>query len=99
HTLDLLYFPTRRSSDLGVVSTMERFVAYLIEEYKGAFPTWLAPVQAKLIPVNDEAHGDHVEEIRRRMKAAGMRVEVDNRNEKMGDRKSTRLNSSHVSIS
>ncbi|MFE0441938.1 threonine--tRNA ligase [Aerococcus sp. NPDC058936] len=68
----------------GVVSTMERFVAYLIEEYKGAFPTWLAPVQAKLIPVNDEAHGDHVEEIRRRMKAAGMRVEVDNRNEKMG---------------
>ncbi|MDT2761268.1 threonine--tRNA ligase [Aerococcus urinaeequi] len=68
----------------GVVSTMERFVAYLIEEYKGAFPTWLAPVQAKLIPVNDEAHGDHVEEIRRRMKAVGMRVEVDNRNEKMG---------------
>ncbi|MFJ8451384.1 threonine--tRNA ligase [Aerococcus viridans] len=68
----------------GVVSTMERFVAYLIEEYKGAFPTWLAPVQAKLIPVNDNAHGDHVEEIRRRMKAAGMRVEVDNRNEKMG---------------
>ncbi|MFV8260640.1 threonine--tRNA ligase [Aerococcus viridans] len=68
----------------GVVSTMERFVAYLIEEYKGAFPTWLAPVQAKLIPVNDDAHGDHVEEIRRRMKATGMRVEVDNRNEKMG---------------
>lgn len=68
----------------GVVSTMERFVAYLIEEYKGAFPTWLAPVQAKLIPVNDDAHGDHVEEIRRRMKAAGMRVEVDSRNEKMG---------------
>lgn len=68
----------------GVVSTMERFVAYLIEEYKGAFPTWLAPVQAKLIPVNDDAHGDHVEDIRRRMKAAGMRVEVDNRNEKMG---------------
>lgn len=68
----------------GVVSTMERFVAYLIEEYKGAFPTWLAPVQAKLIPVNDDAHGEHVEEIRRRMKAAGMRVEVDNRNEKMG---------------
>ena len=68
----------------GVVSTMERFVAYLIEEYKGAFPTWLAPVQAKLIPVNDESHGDHVEAIRRRMQAAGMRVEVDNRNEKMG---------------
>lgn len=68
----------------GVVSTMERFVAYLIEEYKGAFPTWLAPVQAKLIPVNDDAHGDYVEEIRLRMKAAGMRVEVDNRNEKMG---------------
>src|SRR5699024_10670004 len=36
----------------GIVSTMERFVAYLLERYKGAFPTWLAPVQAVVIPVN-----------------------------------------------
>ena len=40
----------------GVVSTMERFVAFLIEEYKGAFPTWLAPVQVEVIPVSNEVH-------------------------------------------
>src|SRR5699024_7846593 len=43
----------------GVVSTMERFVAFLIEEYKGAFPTWLAPVQVKVIPVTPDAHLDY----------------------------------------
>lgn len=68
----------------GVVSTMERFVAYLIERYKGAFPTWLAPVQAVMIPVNDEAHADYVYKLADEMKRQGLRVEVDNRNEKMG---------------
>ncbi|AMB99617.1 threonine--tRNA ligase [Aerococcus urinaehominis] len=68
----------------GVVSTMERFVAYLLEEYKGAFPLWLAPEQAVLIPVNEDAHGDHVYKIADQMKAAGFRVKVDDRNEKMG---------------
>ena len=68
----------------GVVSTMERFVAYLIEEYKGAFPTWLAPVQAVLLPVNLDAHGDKVEEIYHDLKAKGYRVEMDLRNEKLG---------------
>lgn len=68
----------------GVVSTMERFVAYLIEEYKGAFPTWLAPVQAVLLPVNLDAHGDKVEEIYHDLKSKGYRVEMDLRNEKLG---------------
>ena len=68
----------------GVVSTMERFVAYLIEEYKGAFPTWLAPVQAVLIPVNEEAHGDYVQKLYEELKAKGFRVEMDLRNEKLG---------------
>lgn len=68
----------------GVVSTMERFVAYLIEEYKGAFPTWLAPVQAVLLPVNLDAHGDRVEEIYTTLKSKGFRVEMDLRNEKLG---------------
>ena len=68
----------------GIVSTMERFVAYLLEEYKGAFPTWLAPVQAVVIPVNEEAHGDEVVKLVREMKAKGLRVEADLRNEKMG---------------
>lgn len=68
----------------GIVSTMERFMAYLIEEYKGAFPTWLAPVQAVLIPVSEEKHADYVYQIANIMKAKGFRVEVDDRNEKMG---------------
>lgn len=68
----------------GIVSTMERFMAYLIEEYKGAFPTWLAPVQAVLIPVSEEKHADYVYQIANTMKAKGFRVEVDDRNEKMG---------------
>ncbi|MEG0497842.1 MAG: threonine--tRNA ligase [Carnobacterium sp.] len=68
----------------GIVSTMERFVAYLIEEYKGAFPTWLAPVQATIIPVNLELHTDYAYDIKNKMELMGMRVEVDERNEKMG---------------
>lgn len=68
----------------GVVSTMERFVAYLIERYKGAFPTWLAPVQAKVIPVNLDIHGEHAKKLQESMAAKGLRVEVDMRNEKMG---------------
>lgn len=68
----------------GVVSTMERFVAYLIEEYKGAFPTWLAPVQAVLIPVSLEAHLDFVNQLAERLRTNGIRVEVDDRNEKLG---------------
>lgn len=68
----------------GVVSTMERFVAYLIEEYKGAFPTWLAPVQAVLLPVNLDAHGDRVQEIYEVLRHHGFRVEMDLRNEKLG---------------
>ncbi|MFS7492049.1 threonine--tRNA ligase [Carnobacterium maltaromaticum] len=68
----------------GIVSTMERFVAYLTEEYKGAFPTWLAPMQATIIPVNMDLHADYAYQLKERMTAMGMRVEVDDRNEKMG---------------
>ena len=68
----------------GIVSTMERFVAYLTEVYKGAFPTWLAPIQATIIPVSVDAHGDYAYEIKERLQMKGLRVEVDDRNEKMG---------------
>lgn len=68
----------------GVVSTMERFVAYLIEEYKGAFPTWLAPIQVQVIPVSLSAHLDYSNEIADQLKRAGIRVEVDVRDEKIG---------------
>ncbi|MER2122947.1 MAG: threonine--tRNA ligase [Exiguobacterium indicum] len=69
----------------GVVSTMERFVAYLIEEYKGAFPTWLAPVQVKLIPVS-KVHEDYAREIKAILLKKGIRVETDFRDEKLGYR-------------
>lgn len=68
----------------GVISTMERFTAYLIEEYKGAFPTWLSPVQVEILPVSNEAHGDYAYEVREQLMQAGFRVEVDDRNEKLG---------------
>ncbi|XXM71001.1 threonine--tRNA ligase [Lysinibacillus sphaericus] len=68
----------------GVVSTMERFVAFLIEEYKGAFPTWLAPVQVQLIPVSPDVHFDYAKEVKEKLQAEGLRVEIDDRNEKMG---------------
>jgi threonyl-tRNA synthetase len=68
----------------GVVSTMERFVAFLIEEYKGAFPTWLAPVQVQLIPVSPDVHFDYAREVKEKLQAEGLRVEIDDRNEKMG---------------
>ncbi|MFJ7637515.1 threonine--tRNA ligase [Peribacillus sp. NPDC097225] len=68
----------------GVVSTMERFVAYLIEEYKGAFPTWLSPIQAQMIPVSPEVHLEYAKEIQDKLKAAGIRVNLDTRDEKIG---------------
>ena len=63
---------------------MERFVAYLTEIYKGAFPTWLAPEQVHIIPVSDDNHGAYADELAKKMKAANIRVVVDHRNEKMG---------------
>ncbi|WP_040981812.1 threonine--tRNA ligase [Oceanobacillus jeddahense] len=68
----------------GVVSTMERFIAFLIEEYKGAFPTWLAPVQAKIIPVSLQAHLDYAKEVEEKLRLEGIRVELDSRDEKLG---------------
>jgi len=68
----------------GVVSTMERFVAFLIEEYKGAFPTWLAPVQVQVIPVSNEVHFDYAKDVIEKLQAAGLRVEIDDREEKLG---------------
>ncbi|GFH43275.1 threonine--tRNA ligase [Lactococcus hodotermopsidis] len=67
----------------GIVSTMERFVAYLTEVYKGAFPTWLAPTQVTVIPVSNEAHMDYAWDVADALKNAGIRVHVDERNEKM----------------
>ncbi|KRM74351.1 threonine--tRNA ligase [Secundilactobacillus collinoides] len=67
----------------GIVGTMERFIAYLTEIYKGAFPTWLAPKQVTIIPVSDDKHGDYAESLRKKFAAADVRVDVDHRGEKM----------------
>ncbi|WHY70794.1 threonine--tRNA ligase [Fictibacillus enclensis] len=67
----------------GVVSTMERFVAFLIEEYKGAFPVWLAPVQVQIIPVSS-VHEEYAKKVSEELLEEGIRVEVDNRDEKLG---------------
>ncbi|MFC6315241.1 threonine--tRNA ligase [Lapidilactobacillus achengensis] len=68
----------------GIVGTMERFIAYLMEIYKGAFPTWLAPTQVEVIPVNLDLHTDYAKDIQKQLAAAGVRVKLDLRNEKMG---------------
>ncbi|MEG0732323.1 MAG: threonine--tRNA ligase [Vagococcus sp.] len=68
----------------GIVSTMERFVAHLTEVHKGAFPTWLAPIQGTIIPVNLDMHSDYAFEIKEKLEMQGLRFDVDIRNEKMG---------------
>ncbi|HDD6365827.1 TPA: threonine--tRNA ligase [Staphylococcus aureus] len=68
----------------GVVSTMERFVAFLTEETKGAFPTWLASKQVQIIPVNVDLHYDYARQLQDELKSQGVRVSIDDRNEKMG---------------
>jgi threonyl-tRNA synthetase len=67
----------------GIISTLERFMAFLIENYAGAFPLWLAPVQAVIIPISDERHADYARDVAERLQEAGLRVEVDMRKERM----------------
>jgi len=67
-----------------VLGSMERFVGTLIEHYAGAFPLWLAPVQLKVLPVNSEFHMEYASKIFELLKDNGFRVEIDDRNEKLG---------------
>ncbi len=68
----------------GVISTMERFVAFLTEEYKGAYPTWLAPNQLEIIPVSNAVHYDYARALYDELKSQGVRCHIDDREEKMG---------------
>ena len=68
----------------GIVSTMERMVAFLLEEYKGDLPTWLSPNQVRIIPVNNDYHYDYSKEIMQELKKAGVKVAIDDRDEKLG---------------
>lgn len=66
----------------GVIGTMERMVSYLIELYAGAFPLWLAPVQAKVVPVSAKAM-DYARQVRDRLRAVGLRGDLDERDERL----------------
>ncbi len=66
-----------------VFGSIERFIGILIEHFAGAFPTWLAPVQVKVIPITDRAH-EYARQLEARLDAAGIRAEGDLRSEKMG---------------
>ena len=67
----------------AIFGSFERFIALLIEHYAGAFPLWLAPVQTIIVPIADR-HADYAETVATRLREAGLRVEVDARQEKMG---------------
>ena len=66
-----------------VYGSIERFIGILIENYAGAFPVWFAPVQIRILPITDK-HADYAKKLYDKMFALGLRVEVDNRNEKVG---------------
>ena len=66
--------------------SIERFIGIIIENYAGAFPTWLAPVQIELLPVNNNFHLDYANKLFRDMKEHGLRVELDDSNDKLGYR-------------
>jgi len=66
----------------AIVSTMERMISYLIELYAGAFPLWLAPVQVAILPITDKQN-EYAQTVRKQLEAAGLRVELDHRSEKV----------------
>lgn len=68
----------------GVVSTMERFVAFLIEKYKGAFPLWLHFNQMTILPISNDNHLKYAKKVESELKKKGFRVTLDDRNEKLG---------------
>ncbi len=65
------------------LGTHERFIGFLLEHYAGKFPTWLAPLQVKILPISDKFM-DYGEAMLKKLKAAGIRAEIDDRNEKIG---------------
>ena len=69
-----------------VYGSIERFIGILIEHYGGAFPTWLSPVQCKVLPVNESVHGQYAKEVVKALEDAKVRVELDDDNEKLGYR-------------
>ena len=87
---DLSYIDNKGEKQVPVVlhraifGTFDRFTAFLIEETKGAFPTWLAPIQVSVIPVNNNYHLEYATEVYNLLKENGIRAELDDREEKLG---------------
>jgi threonyl-tRNA synthetase len=69
-----------------IFGSVERFIGILIEHYAGAFPLWLSPDQIRILPVNAEFHHDYALQLKEKLVEAGFRVDVDERNEKLGYR-------------
>ena len=70
----------------AILGSLDRFMAYILEETKGALPVWLAPIQVNIIPVNNEYHLSYAKELQEDLLSAGFRVELDEREEKLGYR-------------
>ena len=70
----------------AILGSLDRFIAFLLEETKGILPLWLSPKQAVIIPVSPEAHGEYAAKVYADLKAMGIRCSVDDRNEKLGYR-------------
>ena len=70
----------------AILGSLDRFVAFLLEETKGVLPVWLAPVQVNIIPVNNEYHLEYCVSLRDKLQKLGIRVELDIREEKLGYR-------------
>ena len=66
-----------------IFGSMERFHGILIEHYAGAFPTWLAPTQVNIVPISNEKHVDFAEQVYKKLRAAGIRANLDDRSESM----------------
>ena len=67
----------------AILGTFDRFLSFLIEETKGVFPIWLAPVQVKILPISD-AHNEYANSVKEQLEKEGIRIEIDDRNEKIG---------------
>ena len=67
-----------------IYGSIERFIGILIEHYAGAFPLWLAPVEVNIIPVSNEHHLEYAKDLAKKLDDAGIRVKIDDRDEKMG---------------
>ena len=68
----------------AILGSLDRFMAYILEETKGALPLWLSPVQVNIIPVNNEYHLEYAKKIEEKLKEIGIRVNLDDREEKLG---------------